>query len=830
LDQIASDLRFAGRMLVKNPGFSAVIVLTLGLGIGANTAIFTLLDQVMLRPLPVESPQELVLLDGPGIFAGHTENDHTFSYPMYRELRDRGADAFSGLIARYPADATLGWRGRTERVQVEAVTGNYFDVLGVRPALGRAFTPDDDRTPGGHPLVMLTHGFWSRRFASDPGLLGQTLSLNGQPMTVIGVTPASFQGVEVGRVVDVFLPVTMKAALTPTWDELLDWRSRWLNVFGRVPRGRTPEQATAAINVVYAQALQEDVKTLVHFSAERRAQFLAKKVSLLPGASGVSDLRRQVTTPLVVLMGMVGLVLLIACANVANLLMARATARQKEVAIRLSLGASRGRLVRQLLVESVVLSLLGAAAGALLATWTGDLLLRALPFENASRVLHSEPDLRVGLFTLVVSVLTGVTFGLAPALQLTRPGVAGTLKDEAASVVGGAGGRLRRGLVVAQVALSLLLLVGAGLFARSLYNLRVLDPGFQAERLVVFSLEPALSGYDPARVQAFALRLQEELRGVPGVANAAPTTASLMSNSIWSRTVKIEGRERKEGEDWNPQTAAVAPGFMDTVGFKVVAGRDFAATDAEGAPKVVLVNEAFARFFFGDASPVGRRMGWGRPTDAFELEIVGLVKDAKINNMRDDVPRMVYVPLAQQDRVSGFAFYVRTNLPEAAVIPAVRQATARLDPQIPIYDLKTMEAEISESLFVERMVAVLSAAFGLLATLLAAVGLYGVMSYSVARRTREIGIRLALGAPRERVLAMVLSEVGVLGAWGLGLGLPMALALSRLLSAQLFGLPPHDPLTLLAATVLLACVTLLAGLLPARRAMRVDPMRALRYE
>jgi predicted permease len=830
LDQIASDLRFAGRMLVKNPGFSAVIVLTLGLGIGANTAIFTLLDQVMLRPLPVESPQELVLLDGPGIFAGHTENDHTFSYPMYRELRDRGGDAFSGLVARYPADATLGWRGRTERVQVEAVTGNYFDVLGVRPALGRAFTPDDDRTPGGHPLVMLTHGFWSRRFASDPGLVGQTLSLNGQPMTVIGVTPASFQGVEVGRVVDVFLPVTMKAALTPTWDELLDWRSRWLNVFGRVPRGRTPEQAAAAINVVYAQALQEDVKTLAHFSAERRAQFLAKKVSLLPGASGVSDLRRQVTTPLVVLMGMVGLVLLIACANVANLLMARATARQKEVAIRLSLGASRGRLVRQLLVESVVLSLLGAAAGALLATWTGDLLLRALPFENATRVLHSEPDLRVGLFTLVVSVLTGVTFGLAPALQLTRPGVAGTLKDEAASVVGGAGGRLRRGLVVAQVALSLLLLVGAGLFARSLYNLRVLDPGFQAERLVVFSLEPALSGYDPARVQAFALRLQEELRGVPGVANAAPTTASLMSNSIWSRTVKIEGRERKEGEDWNPQTAAVAPGFMDTVGFKVVAGRDFAATDTEGAPKVVLVNEAFARFFFGDASPVGRRMGWGRPTDAFELEIVGLVKDAKINNMRDDVPRMVYVPLAQQDRVSGFAFYVRTNLPEAAVIPAVRQATARLDPQIPIYDLKTMEAEISESLFVERMVAVLSAAFGLLATLLAAVGLYGVMSYSVARRTREIGIRLALGAPRERVLAMVLSEVGVLGAWGLGLGLPMALALSRLLSAQLFGLPPHDPLTLLAATALLACVTLLAGLLPARRAMRVDPMRALRYE
>jgi predicted permease len=830
MDQIASDLRFAFRMIAKSPGFSAVIVLTLGLGIGANTAIFTLLDQVMLRPLPVKAPQELVLLDGPGMFSGHTENDHTFSYPMYLMLRDQGGAAFDGLIARYPADATLGFKGRTERVQVEAVSGNYFDVLGVKPAIGRAFTPADDRTPGAHPLVMLTHGFWTRRFASDASIVGQTLSLNGNPMTVIGVAPESFQGVEVGRVVDVFLPVTMKAALTPTWDELLDWRSRWLNVFGRVPSGRSREQATAAINVVYAQALQEDVKTLTHYPAERRAQFLAKKVALLPGGSGVSDLRNRVTTPLVVLMGMVGLVLLIACANVANLLMARATARQKEVAIRLSLGASRGRLVRQLLVESVVLSLLGAAAGALLATWTGDLLLRALPFENATRVLHSEPDLRVGLFTLVVSVITGITFGLAPALQLTRPGVAGTLKDEAASVIGGAAGRLRRGLVVAQVALSLLLLVGAGLFARSLYNLRALDPGFEPERLVVFSLDPALSGYDEARVQSFAQRLQEELRGVPGVKDAAPAMSSLMTNSVWSRTVKIEGRERKEGEDWNPQVNAVAPGFMDTVGFERVAGRDFAVTDAAGAPKVAIVNQAFARFFFGGESPVGRRLGWGRESDRFDMEIVGVMKDARVNNMRDDVPRMVYVPLAQQDRVPGFAFYVRTNLPEASVIPSVRQATARLDPQIPIYDLKTMETEISESLFVERMVAALSAGFGLLATLLAAVGLYGVMSYSVARRTREIGIRLALGAPRERVLKMVLREVAVLGAWGLGLGLPLSLALSRFVSAQLFGLPPRDPLTLLAATVLLACVTVLAGLVPARRAMRVDPMLALRYE
>jgi predicted permease len=830
LDQIASDLRFAARMIAKNPGFSAVVVLTLGLGIGANTAIFTLLDQVMLRPLPVEAPEELVLLDGPGTFSGHTENDHTFSYPMYLHLRDHGGAAWSGLFARYPSDATLGFRGRTDRVQVEAVTGNYFEVLGVRAAVGRTFTPADDTTPGGHPLVMLTHGFWSRRFASDPAVVGQPLSVNGRAMTVVGVTPASFQGVEVGRVVDLFVPVTMKATLTPTWDELLDWRSRWLNVFARVPAGRTREQAAAAANVAYAQGLQEDIKTLTHYPEERRQQFLAKKVALLPGVSGVSELRAQVTTPLVVLMGMVGLVLLIACANVANLLMARASARQKEVAIRLSLGASRARLVRQLLVESVVLALLGAAAGVVLATWTGDLLLRALPFENASRVLHSEPDLRVGLFTLAVGVLTGVVFGLAPALQITRPAVAATLKDEAASVIGGAAGRLRRGLVVAQVALSLLLLVGAGLFARSLFNLRAIDPGFDAERLVVFSLDPALSGYDEARVQAFALRLQEELRGVPGVANAAPSMSSLMTNSVWSQTVKVEGRERQEGEDWNPQVNAVAPGFFETVGFALAAGRDFTPRDAAGAPKVAIVNEAFARFFFPDRDPIGQRFGWGRRTDPYDIEIVGVTRDAKVNNMREETRRLVYLPLAQREKISGFAVYVRTSLPEAAVIPAVRQATARLDPQIPIYDLKTMETEISESLFADRMVAVLSAAFGLLATLLAAVGLYGVMSYSVARRTREIGIRLALGAPRERVLRMVLREVGTLGAWGLGLGLPLALALSRLVSAQLFGLAPHDPLTLAAATVLLGCVTVLAGLLPARRATRVDPMLALRYE
>jgi predicted permease len=829
MEQIASDLRFAGRMLRKNPGFSAVIVATLALGIGANTAIFTLMDQVLLRPLPVTAPHELVLLDGQGIFTGSTEEDRTFSYPMYLALRDDGGAAFSSLVARFGSQATLTWRGRTERANAELVSGNYFADLGLRPALGRALAPEDDRTPGAHPLAMLSHGFWTRRFGADPGVLGQTLALNGQALTIVGVAPAGFNGLEVGRAADVFAPITMRGALTPTRNDIFEWRSRWLHVVGRLRPGVDRRQAKAAIDVAYRHALVEDAKTLRTYDPAHRAEFLAKQIDLLPGAAGYSDLRAEITAPLVVLMGMVGLVLLIACANVANLLMARATARQKEVAVRLSLGASRGRLVRQLLVESLVLALLGAAAGILVAGWAGELLVRALPFDDAARVFSSDPDLRVGLFTLSVSVVTGLLFGLAPALQLTRPSVAHTLKDEAASVVGGSGGRLRRGLVVAQVALSLLLLVGAGLFARSLHNLRELDPGFRTDRLVTFSVQPAQMGYDDARVQAFAVRVQDELRALPGVTNAAPGTGRLMSNSAWRRTVKVLGRERKEGEDWSPQTSLVAPGFLDTVGFTLLSGRDFSPGDGTGAPRVAIVNQAFARFFFDGQDPTGRRFGWGREKGD-EIEIVGLVKDVKVNNLRDETPRMVYVPLAQQERVAGFSCYVRTALSEAALVPAIRQAVARVDPLIPVYDLATMEQQIGESLFAERMVAVLSAAFGLLATLLAAVGLYGVMSYSVSRRTREIGIRLALGAPRERVLGMVLREVGTLGAWGLGLGLPVALGLSRLVAAQLFGLPPHDPLTLGSATLLLAGVTLLAGLVPARRAMRVDPMLALRYE
>jgi predicted permease len=829
MDQILADLRFAGRTILKNPGFVAVVVLTLGLGIGANTAIFTLMDQVLMRPLPVKDPQRLVLLDGPGPFSGRTHNNQTFSHPMYLSLRDNTNGVFEGVLARFATDSTLTWRGKSERVFVESVSGNYFQMLGVGAAIGRTLTPDDDKNAGSAPVVMLSHGFWKRRFGGDPSVIGQSLSINNRPMDIVGVAEPGFGGIEVASVVDVFVPITQKAALTPTWDDLTNWRSRWVNVMARLAPGLSREQAEAGANVAYRQALTEDIKTLDHWSEKNRARFLSKHLDVKAAPNGLSSLRQQVSGPLLVLMGMVGLVLLIACANVANLLMARATARQKEVAIRLSLGASRGRLIRQLLVESVVLALLGAVAGVVLAAWTGDLLLRALPFEGVSQTLTSEPDARVGLFTLAVSLVTGILFGLAPALQLTRPAVAHTLKDEAAAVIGGAGARLRRGLVVAQVALSLLLLVGAGLFARSLHNLRLLEPGFEAERLLVFSVDPPLAGYDQTRVRDFATRLQRELQAVPGVQSAAPALAPIMADAVWRSTIKVEGYTSKEGEDMSPQVNAVAPTFFATLGAPILSGRDFDTRDGMEAPKVAIVNETLAKYFWGKESPIGKRFGFARD-DKIDIEIVGVVKDGKVNSLREEIPRMVYVPLDQQAEVSGLVVYARTNLPEAAVAPAVRQAVGKLDATLPIYNLKTMQTQISESLFVERMVSALSAAFGLLATMLAAVGLYGVMSYSVSRRTREIGIRLALGAPRQRVLGMVLREVGQLGLWGLCLGLPAALALARLLRTQLFGLAPHDPLTIVSATLLLACVTLAAGLVPARRAMRVDPILALRYE
>ena len=829
MSAFAHDLRHAVRTLLKSPAFTIVVVLTLALGIGANTAIFSLTDQVLLRLLPVKSPEQLVLLDGPGAFQGRTFNNATFSYPMYRDFRDQNT-VFDGVLARFPAQLTMMTGGQAERVNGELVTGNYFDVLGIRAHIGRLFTQDDDRTPGGHPVAILTHRFWTRRFARDPGVLNRSVTLNGQPMTIVGVAPPGFFGIAVGESPDVLVPVMMKKQMTPTWDDLLNRRSRWLSVMARLKPGVSAAQAESAMNVIYRQINALELEEIQNRSASFRERFLSKHLFLRPGLRGRSDLRQDFSTPILVLMGMVGLVLLIACANVANLLVARGAARQKEVAIRLALGAGRRAIVRQRLIESLVLAAAGAVLGLAFAWWTGALLLKMLPFDSGARTLSASPDIRAMVFAFAAALLTALLFGLAPALQSTRPALVSTLKDESGSVVGGTGhARFRKGLVVAQVGLSVLLLAGAGLFARSLYNLKTLHPGFQADQLLGFSLDPSLNGYSRERAIALFQQLEAQLALLPEVRSASASIIPLMTNSEWSSTVKVEGYKTKEGEDMNPSVNGVGPGFFATMGQPLVSGREFSVKDVTGAPRVAIINETMAKYFFGTDSPLGRHIGWGRDKNP-EIEIVGVARDSKTTTLRQEAKRAVYVPYMQEEEIGAMTFYVRARGDASGVGASVRQVAQRVDPNLPIYDMKTMAVVLDESLSIERMVAALSVAFGGLATLLAAIGLYGVMSYTVARRTREIGIRMALGAERNSVMWLVLKEVALMVAIGVGVGLPLAFALSRLVQSQLFGLSAHDPLALAAAAVILAVVALAAGYLPARRATRVDPMLALRYE
>jgi predicted permease len=727
----------------------------------------------------------------------------------------------------------LSVAGQTDDVNGDLVSGTFFEGLGLRPAQGRLFTAEDDRKPSSHPVVVISYDLWQRRFGGEPSLVGRAVNVNNHPMTVVGVAPKGFNGIDVGSAVDLYVPVAMQREIAPTWGNRLgDWRSRWLMCMARLEDGVNIEQARAESNVVYKQLLQEDLATIEKPSKSLLERWAKKTLVVAPGGRGMSGLREQSGTPLVVLMGMVGLVLLIACANVASLLLTRASGRQKDIAVRLALGASRGRLVRLHLVESLALSVAGGLVGLQLAYWVGEALIRALPYPDATRTLTATPDWRIWLFSLAVSVVTGVGFGLVPALRASQTQLAPALKSEATAVVGGSAHfRLRKGLVVAQVALSLLLLIGAGLFTRSLMNLRNLDPGFEPERLFTFSVDPSRSGQDQAQRIATLTRIQDQLAALPGVVSASAASEALMTNSNSSSTVRVDGYEAKEGEDMNPNFNYVAPGFFETLGLPLVAGRDFAPSDASEAPKVAVVNEVFARYFFKDQSPVGRRFGLGRRKDkGYEIEIVGVVRDGKSASLREKPQRFVYVPFTQEPAVGGLTYYVRSSVEPASFGAELRSAVARVDATLPVTRLKTMRTQIGESLFVERMVALLSGAFGLLATMLAAIGLYGVMSYAVAMRTREIGLRVALGADRSHVLRLVLREVAVLAVLGVGLGLPGGYGLGRLIESQLFGLSSRDPLTFGVATLALLATAFAAGLIPALRAARVDPMTALRYE
>jgi putative ABC transport system permease protein len=834
-----NDLRFALRTLKKSPAFTAVAVISLALGIGANTAIFSLLDQILLRLLPVKDPQQLVLLTVRGIEYGNNTGGNAISYPLYQDFRDHNA-VFSAMFCRFPYNMSLSSGGHTERVGGELVSGNYFSVLGVDAAVGRTFTPDDDRVAGGHPVAMLSHSYWKTRFNGDPSVIGKNVIVNGHGMTVVGVAQAGFDGVELGRSTQVFVPIAMKAQMTPGWDALKDRRTRWVNAFGRLKPGVTILQAKAGLQPYYHSVLEMEVKeeAFRNASDEVRKQFLRNIINLLPGSQGRSYLRRQLTTPLWVLLAITGGVLLIACANVASLLIARAASRQKEIAIRLAMGAGRLRIVRQLLMESLLLSVFGGAVGLALAIWTDRLLLSFLPSDTNSLGISTLPDLRILLFTMGVTFLTGIIFGLVPALQSTRPDIAPTLKDQAGSVVGGGSAvRLRKSLVAAQVMLSLLLLVGSGLFIRSLHNLRDLGPGFSPEHLVVFSIDPALSGYDHDRAKQFFRRLTDELSSLAGVNAVGLASMRILTDNEWDSGVTVEGSPPQRA---NPYMNSVSPSYFAALGVPVIAGRDFTAQDTDrihyagqdfSSPRAVMVNEKFAKRFFGERSAVGHRVGFGTdPGTKTEMEIIGVIKDIKYTTLRDEIPIQMFVPYLAGDQVNEMNVYVRSTLPEKQMFSAIRSKVSALDSNLPLFGLRTVEQQITASLLIERLIASLATVFGLLATVLATIGLYGVMAYTVARRTREIGIRMALGAFQKDVIWLVMREVLLLVVTGVATGLAAAFGLTRFVQAQLYGITAHDPLTLGLAALGLAGVAAAAGYIPALRASRVDAMEALRYE
>lgn len=838
---LLEDLRFAMRTLRRSPVFTAIAVLSIALGIGANTAIFTLVDQLLLRLLPVKNPEQLVMIWATGAHNGNNQGSRAMSYPMYQDFQQK-ASAFSSVFCRYRFSPSLTIDNASERIQAEMVSGNYFQALGVGPALGRVFTPDqDDRTYKGHPVVVLSHDYWQSRFSGDKKILGKNILVNNYPMTVVGVSAAGFTGVDPARSPAIRVPIQMRPLMvagSPGSPEMLgERRSRWINVFARMKPGQTAASALASTTPLFKQILAEEVTQpgFNNTSEFNRKRFLEMQLQTVSAGNGYSDMRNSFGDSLVVLMCMVGLVLLIACSNVANLLIARAVARQKEIAVRLSIGASRWQLVRQLLVESLVLSLTGGLLGILLSIWTTRALLTMLPSEGNPLALRADPDLRVLGFSIALSVATGILFGLAPAFRSTKVDLWTTLKDAVGAVAGKASSvPIRKGLVAAQVALSFLLLFGAGLFVRSLQNLKATDAGFkQMDNLVTFQINPSLNGYSAERGVAFYKQLVENLRTIPGVKDAGFAQVALLHGFEWDSSMAVEGHTPADGEDIQAYMNSVSPQYFRTMGVALIEGRDFNDRDAGArrTPTVAIVNRKFAKHFFGDRSPIGRRLGFGgNPGTELNIEIVGVTEDSLYEGPREGVRRQVFIPRYQSNFPGGVAFYVRTDLDSSQMFGALRGEVGKLDRGLPVYEMKTLESQLDETLLTERLIALLATGFGGLATLLASIGLYGVMAFVVTLRTKEIGVRMALGASPGGVVWLVMKEVLVLLGLGLAVGVPVSLALGRYVKSQLYGMDTTDPWVAVGAAGVLGLVAIAAGLLPARRASTIDPIRALRYD
>ena len=834
MSSLFNDLRLALRGLRRSPLFATVAILSLALGIGANTAIFTLIDQILLRKLPVKDPEQLVMLYQQGPHNGSNMGPRMHSYPIYQDYQQK-AEPLAGVLARRLVPASVSIDNQTERIQAEMVSGNFFTMLGVRPALGRVFnSAEDDQVYGGHPVVVLAYDYWESRFSRDPGVLGKKIQINNYPMTIVGVSAKGFAGIDPARGPQLRVPILMKREMLPEWSWMQadSRRARWVQVFARLKPTQTIESAAAPVQGLFTQIrrYESTLPEAKEWSAYSRERFLEGKLTLEKADIGYSYLRNDFSTALIVLMCMVGLVLLIACANVANLLIARGFMRQREIAVRLSLGASRGQLVRQLLVESLVLSFFGGVAGVVVAIGLTRGLLALIPSESNPLLIQAEPDFRVMGFTFVLTLVTGVLFGLLPALRASRPDPWTTLKDTVGSIAGAGGALfLRKGLVTAQVALSFLLLFGAGLFVRSLQNLKTTDTGVALENLVTFQLSPSLNGYTNERGHQLYTDLIERLKTSPGVKSAGLAAVPILSGDEWDNTMSVEGHKPADGEDMQAFMNALSPGYFQTMQIPVLEGRDFRVTDQKDGPwTVAIVNQKFARHFFKGASPIGKRVGsGGGPNSKLDIEIVGMVADSLYEGPREGVRRQVFVPAWGRGSAT---VYVRTTASSDSAYSLIRNEVRRLDSTLPVYALKTVQGQLDETLLSDRLIALLAAGFGLLATLLASVGLYGVMAFVVARRRKELGIRLALGAQPTQVIWMVMREVLLLLAIGLAVGVPAALALGKYVASQLYGIEPQDPTVAAMTVVLIAVVSAIAGLIPAHRASRINPILALRYE
>jgi predicted permease len=819
------DFRFALRMLRKHPAFSLVVIATLALGIGANAAMFSLTDRVLLQKLPVSNPDQLMLLATQS--PSESKPVDSFSYPMYQDLRDRN-QVLSGVIARSGISMNVSYGDVNERVTSDLVSGNYFEALGVRPWAGRLFTQNDDRTPGAHPLAVISYGFWERRFGKDQSIVGKTILANEHPLTIIGVTPPNFYGVVLSSAPDVWVPMMMTPVYNPLPADRLQRRThQWLTVMARRKDGVSEEQARASLQVLYHQIRENDAGQLRDVSDRYRENFLARQILVQPGGQGFQTLQKEMKSSLWMLFGATCFVLLILCANLANLMMARATVRAPEIAVRLALGAGRLRLLRQWLTEGLLLSLCGGLAGVFVAIWIRAGLLFFVPAQTRGN-LNQPFGWRFIGFILLISIVVGLLFSLAPAVQVARAKSTPALQLESRSFT--AAGRLlslRSGLVLLQVALSLPLLIGAVLLVKSLQNLRTVDTGFGQDNVLLAKVNPSLNGYSTDKSRVFFNELLARTRALPGVRSASLASDSPLSGG-WDQTgLTIEGYTPREDEKMDLDLTYASQDYFKTLDIPLVAGRDFTAQDTINSPKVAIVNESLARYFFRDANPIGKRIGMSGPLDT---TIIGVVRDAKYISLREPMRRHYYIPVMQLPNLFDLTLQVRTDSDSGALAGAVRSQVKEMDAHLPVYNVKTLSAEIDQSLIQERLVSWLAASFGVLATLLVVIGLYGVVSFSVVRRTREIGIRMALGAQRRHVFLMVMKHGIVLVLCGTVMGTLASIALSRFISSLLFGISATNKLTFAGAGIGLVLVAMLACYLPARRATRVDPLEALRYE